>query len=166
MDRDSSVHVDLEVDGGMGEFVRLPVNGQSATRDEEAATDTNSMTVGQLAELVVPTRSLSDALKTFTHTDTGDPESSDGCRVGRQEIGQPKGDWIDIQLFGEIIHPDFNCTPRVDRTVSSHRTARRLVGPDPRSGVVEGSDFIGSGVEHAVVVSGNMSEGGEGPTID
>ena len=46
MDRDSSVHVDLEVDGGMREFVRLPVNGQSATRDEEAATDTNSMTVG------------------------------------------------------------------------------------------------------------------------
>ena len=77
MDGDPSVHVDFEVDGSVRELVGLPVDWQPAAGDEEAAADADSVTVGQLAEFVVPARGLPDTLKALAHADAGDPESCD-----------------------------------------------------------------------------------------
>ena len=69
-------------------------------------------------------------------------------------------------MLSEVVHPDLDCTARVDRAVAAHRTARRLVGPHSRSGVVEGPNLVGCGVQDTVVVGGDVSEGGEGTTVD
>ena len=81
VDRDPAIHVDLQVDGGVRELVRIPVNRQGAAGDEEATADADAFAKGHFAEFIVPAARCPDALEALPHTDARDPESGDGSRV-------------------------------------------------------------------------------------
>ena len=54
MNGDTTVHVHLNVHRGVWEILRIPVNGQSGTRNEETATNADAFAERKLAEFCVP----------------------------------------------------------------------------------------------------------------
>ncbi len=124
------------------------------------------MTEWKLAESVLPITRRPHLFETFPHTDASHPETGDCGTVWWQQIGESEGDGINLQIIRNLVDSDLDCTARIHRPMPSHRPRRRFVGPNPSTGVVEGADFVGSGVQYAVVVGRHMSERGEGTSVN
>ena len=159
VDGHTAVHVDLDVNGGVWEILRVPVNGQPGARDEETAPDSDPLSKRHLAEFIVPIRALTNSFECFTHPVGGDTEPADGTAVRRKQVREPQVNGVDVHGLGHFVQPDLNRTSSVDRPVASHGTRGRFVGPHTSACVVEGAEFVRCRRQDAVVVRGDVTEG-------
>ena len=162
----AAVHVHLNMNRGVWEIFRVPMNGQPRPRDEEAATDSDALSEGELSEFVVPIRPLSHLLKRFTHAIGGDAETADGTAVGREQVGEAEVNGVDGKLLCHFVQPHLYRAAGVHGTVPSHGPRCRFVGPNTSAGVVEGPEFVRCGGQHAVVVRGHVTKRSEPAAVD
>src|SRR5882762_8304618 len=144
----------------------VPVNRQTGARDVAGAGDPDAATLGELVELLLPSRALHDLLDALAESHRTDAQVVRGERVRWDEGLEAQLRWIEFQLFCDLVEMHFEGEARLRRTVTALRSTRRLVGERARALEPVARHLIGDGLERARVVSARHPVGAVAAAVE
>ena len=84
----------------------------------------------QLADTLAPTARPLDLVKAFRQPVAVDHQVVHGAGRRLQKIGATHGEWVEPELARHAVEQTFEGMTRVDRPVPAHGAARRQIGVD------------------------------------